>query len=77
MIIISTPEHIAILDRLLDPDDPVLLESDRNRRIGDLTDLARILIRTARSMTPEQKAEMREPFTKFDRKLLRRMDICS
>ena len=77
MIIISTPENIAILDRLLDPDDPVLLESDRNRRIGDLTDLARILIRTARSMTPEQKAEMREPFTKFDRKLLRRMDICS
>ena len=77
MIIINTPENIAILDRLLDPDDPVLLESDRNRRIGDLTDLARILIRTARSMTPEQKAEMREPFTKFDRKLLRRMDICS
>ena len=37
------------LDRQLDPDDPVLLESDRNRVSGNLTDITRIFIRTTRS----------------------------
>lgn len=32
-----------------DPDDPALLESDRNRVVGDLTDFGRILVKTTRS----------------------------
>ena len=32
-----------------DPDDPALLESDRNPVVGDLTDFVRILVKTTRS----------------------------
>jgi hypothetical protein len=32
-----------------DPDDPALLESDRNRVVGDLADFGRILVKTTRS----------------------------
>lgn len=32
-----------------DPDDPALLESDRNRVVGDLIDFGRILVKTTRS----------------------------
>jgi hypothetical protein len=53
MIFPDTPEARDEIDRQLDPDDPVLLESDRNRVVGDLTDIARILIRTARSLVEE------------------------
>jgi hypothetical protein len=46
------------IDKLTDPDDPVLLESDRNRTEFTLIDIARIMRRTIRSLTPEQKAEL-------------------
>jgi hypothetical protein len=73
----DTPEARDEIDRLLDPDDPVLLESDRNRTKGTLTDIARILIRTARSLSEDQKAEIRGDFTSHDKAMLRQMGICS
>jgi hypothetical protein len=77
MIFPDTPEARDEIDRQLDPNDPVLLESDRNRVVGSLTDFARIIIRTARSLTEDQKAEIRGDFTEFDRTMLRRMGVCS
>jgi len=75
MIFPDTPEARNEIDRLLDPDDPVLLESDRNRVSGSLADIARILIRTARSLTEDQKAEIRGDFTESDKKMLRQMGV--
>jgi hypothetical protein len=65
------------IDSQLDPDDPVLLESDRNRVSGNLTDITRVFIRTARSLTEDQKAEIRADFTSQDRAILRQMGIRS
>jgi hypothetical protein len=39
MIFPDGPEAQCELARQLGPDDPTLLESDRNRVVGDLTDL--------------------------------------
>jgi hypothetical protein len=60
MIFPDTPEARDEIDRLLDPDDPILLESDRNRVSGSLADLARIFIRSIDHMTPEQKKAIRD-----------------
>jgi hypothetical protein len=59
MIFPDTPEARDEIDRLLDPDDPVLLESDRNRVHGDLLDLTRIMLRSIRAMSEAEKAEIR------------------
>jgi hypothetical protein len=75
MIFPDTPEARREIDRQLDPDDPVLLESDRNRVTGSLTDIARILIRTARSLTEDQKSEIRGDFTSHDKVVRRQMGI--
>ena len=72
MIFPDTPEARRNIDRLLDPDDPVLLESDRNRTRGTLADLARIMIRTIRAMTPEEKKALRDA---LDKKLDRRFEF--
>jgi len=77
MILPETPDAHRKIDRHLDPIDPVLLESDRNRVVGDLTDIARILIRTARNLTEDQTAEIRGDFTEHDKAMLRQMGICS
>jgi hypothetical protein len=60
MIFPDTPEARNEIDRLLDPLDPVLLESDRNRTQGTLTDLTRIFIRSIRAMTPAEKQSVRD-----------------
>jgi hypothetical protein len=76
MILPDTPEARREIERQLDPDDPELLESDRNRVSGNLADIARIFIRTARSLTEDQKAKLRGDFTEHDKNLLRQMGIC-
>ena len=48
------------IDRLLDPDDPALLESDRNRRTGTLEDITRIMLRSIRAMSPMEKQSVRD-----------------
>jgi hypothetical protein len=60
MIFSDTPKGRRELERQLDPDDPTLLDSDLNRVIGDLTDLARIMLRSIRTMTPEEKQSVRD-----------------
>jgi hypothetical protein len=65
----DSPEARDEIDRLLDPDDPVLLESDRNRRSGTLADITRIMIRSIRSMTPAEKQSVRDALNeKMDRR---------
>jgi hypothetical protein len=76
MIFPDMPEQRE-LDRQLDPDDPVWLESDRNWVSGNLTDITRIFIRTTRSLTEDQKAEIRRDFTLDDKAILRQIGICS
>ena len=60
MIFPDTPEARDEIDRLLDSDDPVLLESDRNRTKGTLADITRIMIRSIRAMTPAEKQSVRD-----------------
>jgi hypothetical protein len=55
----DTPDARREIDRL-DPNDPVLLDSDRNRVHGDLCDLARIMIRSIERLTPEEKEAVRD-----------------
>src|ERR1017187_9617811 len=64
MIIPENPEAQRQIDRLLDPDDPVLLESDRNRTKGTLTDITRIMLRSIRAMSEAEKAEIRAHLNK-------------
>ncbi len=56
MIFPDTPEARDEIDRQLDPDDAILLESDRNRKIGTLTDLTRIMIRSIRANESDGEA---------------------
>ena len=68
MIFPDTPEARDEIDRLLDSDDPVLLESDRNRTKGTLADITRIMIRSIRAMTPAEKQSVRDALDeKMDR----------
>ena len=60
----DTPEARREIDRQLDPDDPMLLESDRNRVHGDLADLTRIMLRSIRAMSEAEKAEIRAHLNK-------------
>jgi hypothetical protein len=60
----DSPEAREEIDRLLDPDDPVLLESDRNRTKGTLTDITRIMLRSIRAMSEAEKAEIRAHLNK-------------
>jgi hypothetical protein len=71
----DTPEARRELDRELHPDDPVLLESDRGRTEGTLLDLARIMIRTAQSLTHDERAEIRGDFTSHHKVMLGQMGI--
>jgi hypothetical protein len=64
MIFPDTPEARDEIDRQLDPDDPVLLESDRNRRTGTLEDLTRIMLRSIRAMSPIEKQSVRDALDK-------------
>ena len=64
MIFPDTPEVRRGIDRQLDPDDPILLESDRNRVHGDLADLTRIMLRSIRAMSEAEKAEIRAHLNK-------------
>ena len=64
MIFPDTPEARDVIDRQLDPDDPMLLESDRNRVHGDLLDLTRIMLRSIRAMSEAEKAEIRAHLNK-------------
>jgi hypothetical protein len=48
------------MERQLDPNDPILLESDLNRVVGDLNDLARIMLLSIRAMTPAEKQSVRD-----------------
>ena len=41
-------------------DDPALLESDRNRVVGGLTDITRIMLRSIRAMSPGEKQSVRD-----------------
>jgi hypothetical protein len=62
----NSPESRDELDRLLDPDDPVLLDSDRNRIKGTLADLTRVMLRSLNAMTEAEKKSVRDT---LDRKL--------
>src|ERR1019366_5176764 len=64
MIFPDTPEARREIDRQFDPDDPMLLESDRNRVHGDLLDLTRIMLRSIRAMSEAEKAEIRAHLNK-------------
>jgi hypothetical protein len=48
-VIFNKLEACRETEHISDPEDPPLLESDRNRVVSDLTDFGRILIKTARS----------------------------
>jgi hypothetical protein len=60
MIFSDTPKRRRELDRQLDPYDPVLLDSDLNRVVGDLNNLARIMLRSIRAMSPAEKRSVRD-----------------
>ena len=64
MIFPDTPEARREIDRLLDPDDPALLESDRNRRTGTLEDITRIMLRSIRALSPMEKQSVRDALDK-------------
>src|ERR1022692_4398910 len=59
MIFPDTPEARDEIARQLDADDPVLLESVRNRVHGDLLGLTWIMLRSIRAMSEAEKAEIR------------------
>ena len=78
MILSDSPDARRELDRLLDADDPELLEADRNCTSGTLTDLARILNRSINAMSAAEKKSVRHALEskmpnpkKFDQKFLR------
>lgn len=71
----DSPEARDEIDRLLDPDN--FVEEDSCHTSGTLLDMGRILIRTLRSLTEDQKAEIRGDFTSGDKAMLRQMGICS
>jgi hypothetical protein len=60
MFLPDSPEARDEIDHQLDIDDPVLLESDSNRVIGDLNDLARIMLRSIHAMSPAEKQSVRD-----------------
>jgi len=69
MIFPDTPKVRRGIDRQLDPNDPVLLDSDRNRKIGTLTDMTRIIIRSIHVMSPTERKSVRDALDeKMDRR---------
>jgi hypothetical protein len=66
MMFADTPEARRQLDRQLDPNDPVLLDSDLNRVVGNLTELARIMLRSIHAMSPAEKQSVRDALNGTD-----------
>jgi hypothetical protein len=75
MILPETPEGRCEIERQLDADN--FIAEDACRKTGTLADIARILIRTARSLTKDQKAEIRGDCKDSDKKMLRQKVVCS
>jgi hypothetical protein len=60
MIFPDSPEAHREIEHQLDPNDPILLESDSNRVVGDLSDLARVMLRSINAMSPAEKQSVRD-----------------